>query len=69
MNEWNSEYLYESDVPEEFNTWSGWIPTQEEGMIQYYIQSGDSSGELKIVHWLVGMNFGHYLRIPVWNGI
>ena len=47
MNEWNSEYLYVSDVPEEPNTWSGWIPTQEEGMIQYYIQSADSSGRIE----------------------
>ena len=47
MNEWNSNYLYVSDVPEEPNTWSGWIPTQEEGMIQYYIQSADSSGRIE----------------------
>ena len=47
MNEWNSEYLYGSDVPEEPNTWSGWIPTQGEGMIQYYIQSADSSGRIE----------------------
>ena len=47
MNEWNSEYLYGSDIPEEFNTWSGWIPTQEEGTIQYYIQSADSSGRIE----------------------
>ncbi len=47
MNEWNSEYLYVSDVPEDPNTWSGWIPTQEEGMIQYYIQSADSSGRIE----------------------
>ena len=47
MNEWNSEYLYVSDVPEESNTWSGWIPTQEEGTIQYYIQSADSSGRIE----------------------
>ena len=47
MSEWNSDYLYVSDVPEEPNTWSGWIPTQEEGMIQYYIQSADSSGRIE----------------------
>ena len=47
MNEWNSDYLYVSDVPEEPNTWSGWIPTQEEGTIQYYIQSADSSGRIE----------------------
>jgi len=47
MNEWNSEYLYGSDVPEEPNTWSGWIPTQGEGMIQYYVQSADSSGRIE----------------------
>jgi agmatine deiminase len=47
MNEWNSEYLYGSVIPEESNTWSGWIPMQEEGMIQYYIQSADSSGRIE----------------------
>jgi len=47
MNDWNSEYLYGSDIPEEPNTWSGWIPTQEEGTIQYYIQSADSSGRIE----------------------
>ena len=47
VNDWNSEYLYGSDVPEEPNTWSGWIPTQEEGTIQYYIQSADSSGRIE----------------------
>ena len=47
MNEWNSEYLFGSDIPEEPNTWSGWIPTQEEGMIQYFIQSADSSGRIE----------------------
>ena len=47
MSEWNLEYLYGSDIPEEPNTWSGWIPTQEEGTIQYYIQSADSSGRIE----------------------
>ena len=47
MNDWNSEYLYGSAIPEEPNTWSGWIPTQEEGTIQYYIQSADSSGRIE----------------------
>ncbi|MGY8764297.1 MAG: agmatine deiminase family protein [Fidelibacterota bacterium] len=47
MNDWNSEYLYGIDIPEEPNTWSGWIPTQEEGTIQYYIQSADSSGRIE----------------------
>ena len=47
MNEWNSDYLYLSIVPEESNTWSGWIPTQEEGMIQYFIQSADSTGRIE----------------------
>ena len=47
VNDWNSEYLYGSDVPEEPNTWSGWIPAQEEGTIQYYVQSADSSGRIE----------------------
>lgn len=47
VNDWISEYLYGSAVPEEPNTWSGWIPTQEEGTIQYYIQSADSSGRIE----------------------
>ena len=47
MTNWNSEHLYGSDVPEEANTWSGWISTQDEGTIQYYIQSADSSGRIE----------------------
>jgi agmatine deiminase len=47
MNDWNSEYLYGIYIPEEPNTWLGWIPTQEEGTIQYYIQSADSSGRIE----------------------
>ncbi len=47
MTNWNSEHLYGSDVPEEANTWSGWISTQDDGTIQYYIQSADSSGRIE----------------------
>ena len=48
MNDWNSEPLYGSDIPEEPDTWSGWIPFQgEEGTFQYFIQTADSSGRIE----------------------
>ena len=48
MNDWNSEPLYGSDIPEEPDTWSGWIPFQgEEGTYQYFIQTADSSGRIE----------------------
>ena len=48
MNDWNPESLYGSDVPEEPDLWSGWIPSQgEPGTIQYFIQSADSSSRIE----------------------
>ena len=47
MNNWNSEILYGSAIPQEPNLWSGWIPAQEETTIQYFIQSADSSGRIE----------------------
>lgn len=48
MNDWQIEPLVSSDVPEEPHTWSGWIPSQgAEGVIQYFIQTADSSGRIE----------------------
>jgi len=48
MTDWTSEPLYGSDIPEEPDLWSGWIPSQgESGNILYFIQSADSSGRIE----------------------
>lgn len=48
MNDWQIEPLVSSDVPEEPDTWSGWIPSQgADGVIQYFIQTADSSGRIE----------------------
>jgi len=46
--EWQSEPLFESLIPEEPNTWGGWIPPlADEHEIQYFIQTADSSGRVE----------------------
>lgn len=48
MDEWQIESMFSLDVPEEPDTWSGWIPAQgEESVIQYIIQTADSSGRIE----------------------
>lgn len=45
---WQSAPIYESLIPEEPNTWGGWIPPlAEEDEIQYFIQTADSSGRIE----------------------
>jgi len=45
---WNETPLYQSLIPEEPNTWGGWIPPlAEEAELQYFTQSADSSGRVE----------------------
>ena len=47
-NTWLTEPLYASVIPEEPDTWSGWIPAlADSGLIQYFIQGADSSGRVE----------------------
>ena len=48
IDNWNSAPLYQSDIPESFNDWSGWIPALADSSdIYYYIKSADSSGRIE----------------------
>ncbi|MBT3180518.1 MAG: peptidylarginine deiminase [Candidatus Marinimicrobia bacterium] len=48
MNNWNSEALYGSIIPEEFTSWSGLIPAlAQSNDIHYFIQAADSSGRIE----------------------
>ena len=48
MQDYNVNSLYRSDIPEEINTYRGFIPVQAFGtIINYFLRSADSSGRVE----------------------